>query len=86
MFCDDAEFLETVAHALGERASLIRQRGLSLVGSDGERASVGHDADVDESDLIDLAASGWGDWDARDDDRPCRRNTAGWRHKRLNIA
>lgn len=78
MFRDDAEFLETVAHALGER--------VSLVGSDGERAPDGHDADVDESDLIDLAASGWLDWDARDDVRPYRRRTAGRRPKRLKIA
>lgn len=86
MFRDDAEFLETVAHALGERVSLVRQRGFSLVGSDGERAPDGHDADVDESDLIDLAASGWLDWDARDDVRPYRRRTAGRRRKRLKIA
>jgi hypothetical protein len=86
MFRDDAEFLETVAHALGERVSLIRQRGFSLVGSDGEHAPDGDYADVDESDLIDLAASGWLDWDARNDDRPYRRNTAGRRRKRLKIA
>lgn len=86
MFREDAEFLETVAHVLGERVSLIRQRGFSLVGSNGERASDGHDAGVDDSDLIDLAASGWLDWDARDDVRPYRRNTAGRRRKRLKIA
>lgn len=86
MFREDAEFLETVAHVLGERVSLIRQRGFSLVGSNGERASNGHDAGVDESDLIDLAASGWLDWDARDDVRPYRRHAAGRRRKRLKIA
>lgn len=79
---DDALFLETVARALGERVSLIRQRGFSLVGPDGERASNSDD----ESDLIDLAASGWLDWDARDDARPYRRQTAGRRRKRLKIA
>jgi hypothetical protein len=79
---DDAMFLETVARTLGERVSLIRQRGFSLVGPDGERASDGDD----ESDLIDLEASGWLDWDARDDARPYRRHTAGRRGKRLKIA
>lgn len=83
---DDALFFETVARALGERVSLIRQRGFSLIGPDGERASDDHDAGDDESDLIDLAASGWLDWDARDDARPYRRQTAGRRRKRLKIA
>jgi len=82
---DDALFFETVAHALGERVSLIRQRGFSLLGPDGERASDDHDAGDDESDLIDLAASGWLDWDACDDARPYRRQTAGRRRKRLKI-
>ncbi len=83
---DDALFFETVARALGERVSLIRQRGFSLIGPDGERAFDDHDAGDDESDLIDLAASGWLDWDARDDARPYRRQTAGRRRKRLKIA
>ena len=83
---DDALFFETVARALGERVSLIRQRGFSLVGPYGERASDRHDAGDDESDLIDLAASGWLDWDARDDARPYCRQTAGRRRKRLKIA
>lgn len=83
---DNALFCETVARALGERVSLVRQRGFSLVGPDGERAYGSQDAGVDEPDLIDLAASGWLDWDARDDVRPYRRHTAGRRRKRLKIA
>ena len=83
---DDALFFETVARALGERVSLIRQRGFSLVGPDGDCALDGHDAGDDDSDLIDLAASGWLDWDARDDARPYRRQTAGRGRKRLKIA
>ena len=47
---DDAMFFETVARALGERVCLIRQRGFTI-----NR----RDAGDDESDLIDLAASGW---------------------------
>jgi hypothetical protein len=77
---DDALFFETVARALGERVSVVRQRGFSLVDPDG------NDSVEDESDLIDLAASGWLDWDARDDVRPYRRRAAGRRRKRLKIA
>ena len=77
---DDALFFETVARALGERVSVVRQRGFSLVDPDG------NDSVEDESDLIDLAASGWLDWDARDDARPYCRQTAGRRRKRLKIA
>ena len=68
---DDAMFLETVARALGERVCLIRQRGFTI-----DR----RDAGDDESDLIDLAASGWLDCDHQDDVRPYRRR------KRLKIA
>ena len=61
---DDAMFFETVARALGERVCRIRQRGFTI-----DR----RDAGDDESDLIDLAASGWIDWDHQDDVRPYRR-------------
>jgi len=82
---DDAHFFEAVARALGERVCLIRRRGFTLVGPNGERASSGHDAGDDESDLIDLAASGWLDWDERNDFRPHRRRSDGGRRKRLKI-
>jgi hypothetical protein len=83
---DDAHFFEAVARALGERVCLIHRRGFTLVGPNGERASNSHDAGDDASDLIDLAASGWLDWDERNDVRPYRRRSAGGRRKRLKIA
>lgn len=83
---DDAHFFEAVARALGERVCLIRRRGFTLVGLNGEPSSNSHDAGDDESDLIDLAASGWLDWDERSDVRPYRRRSAGGRRKRLKIA